>query len=324
MRLPDGTSFDAALEAHALGELRAAGVLTLQVNLGKLCNQACRHCHVDAGPRRSEVMSPETVEQVVTAVRKHRLLSVDITGGAPELNPDFRRLVGECRAAGSHVIVRHNLTVQSVRGQEDLPAFFCSNRVEVAASLPYFLALQTDAQRGRGVFDRSIEALRRLNDAGYGREGTGLILDLVYNPAGAYLPPEQSGLERDFKRELKARHGLEFNRLYTITNMPISRFLDFLHRSGNYDRYMKRLVSSFNPGTVMGLMCRTLISVGWDGRLYDCDFNQMLDLPLANGHPETIAGFDPARLASRRIATGTHCFGCTAGGGSGCTGAVLK
>ena len=314
-------SFDKKLAAHGLGPLRAAGVETLQVNVGKLCNQACKHCHVDAGPRRTEIMSRETAEQVIAAVRRFSIRTLDITGGAPELNPSFRRLVAEARRAGAHVIVRHNLTVMFEPGQEDLPEFFRGHAVEVVSSLPYFLEQQTDAQRGAGVFQKSIEALRSLNVAGYGR-GNGLILNLIYNPVGAFLPPAQESIERDFKRELLARHNVTFDRLYTITNMPIRRFLEYLRRSGNEERYMRKLVEAFNPATAGGLMCRNLVSVDWTGRLYDCDFNQMLELGVAPELPQTVADFDPARFAARGIMTGAHCFGCTAGAGSSCGGAV--
>jgi radical SAM/Cys-rich protein len=312
--------FDAKLAAHGL-ELRAAAVETLQVNVGKLCNQACKHCHVDAGPKRTEIMSRETAAQVIAAVRRFRIPTLDVTGGAPELNPSFRHLVTEARRAGAHVIVRHNLTVMFEPGQEDLPEFFREHGVEVVSSLPYFLEQQTDAQRGSGVFEKSVEALRRLNAAGYGGGG-GLVLNLVYNPVGAYLPPAQESVERDFKRELLSRHGVTFDRLYTITNMPIRRFLDYLRRSGNEERYMRKLVEAFNPATVEGLMCRGLVSVEWTGKLYDCDFNQMLGLGVAPGLPQTIADFDPSEFAARRVTTGAHCFGCTAGAGSSCGGAV--
>ncbi|HEX7955940.1 MAG TPA: arsenosugar biosynthesis radical SAM (seleno)protein ArsS [Pyrinomonadaceae bacterium] len=312
--------FDEKLAAHGLS-LRAAAVETLQVNVGKLCNQACKHCHVDAGPKRTEIMTAETAGQVLEALKRFRIPTLDITGGAPELNPSFRRLVAEARRAGAHVIVRHNLTVMFEPGQEDLPDFFREHGVEVVSSLPYFLEQQTDAQRGRGVFEKSVEALRRLNAAGYGRGG-GLTLNLVYNPVGAFLPPAQGAIERDFKRELSTRHGVTFDHLYTITNMPIRRFLEYLRRSGNEERYMRKLVEAFNPATVEGLMCRTLVSVDWTGRLYDCDFNQMLELGVAHGLPQTVADFDPARLAARPVVTGAHCFGCTAGAGSSCGGAV--
>ena len=303
-------------------ELRAAPVDTLQVNLGKLCNQACKHCHVDAGPSRTEVMTRETAKAVMDVIHRFRIPTLDITGGAPELNPSFRWLVSEARAADTHVMVRHNLTVMFESGQEDLPAFFRDHEVEVVSSLPYFLEQQTDSQRGRGVFSKSIEALRRLNEVGYGKHGSGLVLNLVYNPVGAFLPPSQSSIEADFKRELSSRYDIAFNRLYTITNMPINRFLDYLRRSGNEERYMRKLLQAFNPNTVDGLMCRTLVSVDWTGKLYDCDFNQMLDLGIDSELPQTIENFDPAKFAARRITTGSHCFGCTAGAGSSCGGAV--
>jgi radical SAM/Cys-rich protein len=319
-RAPVG--FDARVAAAGL-ELHAGAVETLQVNVGKLCNQACKHCHVDASPKRTEIMSEETAGQIIEAVRRHRFKTVDITGGAPELNPSFRRLVAESRAAGAHVIVRHNLTVMFESGQEDLPEFFRAHGVEVVSSLPYFLEQQTDAQRGQGVFAKSLEALRRLNEVGYGIEGSGLTLNLVYNPVGAFLPPAQGAIEADFKRELRARYGVSFNSLYTITNMPIKRFLDYLRRTGNEERYMRKLVEAFNPQAVAGLMCRTLISVDWTGRLYDCDFNQMLDLGVAARLPQTIADFDPREFAGREIVTAAHCFGCTAGAGSSCGGSVV-
>ena len=313
--------FDEKLATHGV-ELRAAAVDIWQVNVGKLCNQACKHCHVDASPKRTEIMTRETAEAVIDAVRRFRIPKLDITGGAPELNPSFRYLVTAARALGSHVIVRHNLTVMFQPRQDDLPEFFRDHAVEVVSSLPYFLEQQTDAQRGQGVFEKSIEALRRLNDVGYGREDSGLILNLVYNPVGAFLPPAQEAIEKDFKRELLARYGIFFNRLYTITNMPINRFLDYLRRSGNEERYMRKLVGAFNPSTVDGLMCRNLVSVDWTGRLYDCDFNQMLELGVALELPQTIADFNPEKFAQRRIMTGAHCFGCTAGAGSSCGGAV--
>jgi radical SAM/Cys-rich protein len=314
-------AFDEKLAAHGLS-LRASAVETLQVNVGKLCNQACKHCHVDASPARTEIMTRETVEEVLAAVRRFQIPTLDITGGAPELNPSFRRLVAEARRAGAHVMVRHNLTVMFEPGQCDLPLFFREHSVEVVSSLPYFLEQQTDAQRGRGVFEKSIEALQRLNAVGYGHEGGALRLNLVYNPVGAFLPPAQGAIERDFKRELLARYGVTFDSLYTITNMPIRRFLEYLRRSGNEERYMRKLVEAFNPATVEGLMCRTLVSVDWTGRLYDCDFNQMLELGVAHELPQTIADFDPAAFAARRVVTGAHCFGCTAGAGSSCGGAV--
>lgn len=314
--------FDEKLVAHGIS-LRAGVIETLQVNVGKLCNQACKHCHVDASPARTEIMTREVAEQVIAAVRRFSIPTLDITGGAPELNPSFRFLVAEACEAGAHVMVRHNLTVMFELGQEDLPEFFREHGVEVVSSLPYFLERETDAQRGRGVFEKSIEALRRLNAIGYGREGSGLTLNLVYNPVGAFLPPAQDSIEKDFKRELGNRYGVSFNRLYTLTNMPVKRFLDYLRRTKNEERYVRKLVEAFNPRAVEGLMCRSLVSVDWTGRLFDCDFNQMLELPVARELGQTIADFDPETFARRRIITGAHCFGCTAGAGSSCGGAVI-
>ena len=312
--------FDAVLAQNDL-DLKAASVDILQVNVGKLCNQACKHCHVDASPKRTEIMTRETIESCLEALRKHRIPTLDITGGAPELNPNFRYFVTEARKAGARVMVRHNLTVMFEAGHEDLPEFFAANELEVVSSLPYFLGAQTDAQRGTGVFDKSIAALKRLNAVGYGRDAN-LILNLVYNPVGAFLPPAQDAIEKDFKRELAARYEVVFDNLYTITNMPIARFLEWLRRSRNEHAYMQKLVNAFNPATVEGLMCRNTISVDWRGNLYDCDFNQMLDLTVEAAAPQTINEFDPEKLATRRIVTGAHCFGCTAGAGSSCGGVV--
>ncbi|HEX2272096.1 MAG TPA: arsenosugar biosynthesis radical SAM (seleno)protein ArsS [Pyrinomonadaceae bacterium] len=314
--------FEEKLAEHGL-ELRAHSVETLQVNVGKLCNQACKHCHVDASPSRTEIMTRETVELVLSAIRRFCFPVVDITGGAPELNPSFRHLVTEAVSLGSRVIVRHNLTVMFAPGQSDLPDFFREHGVELVSSLPYFLEDRTDAQRGPGVFEKSIAALRRLNSVGYGVDGSSLVLNLVYNPVGAFLPPPQLSIESDFKRELLKRHGITFNNLYTITNMPIKRFLDYLRRTGNEERYFRKLVEVFNPNAVEGLMCRSLVSVDWTGRLYDCDFNQMLELGVDPELPQSIAEFDPVRFTSRRVMTGSHCFGCTAGAGSSCGGAVV-
>lgn len=322
-RLPFApSSFAETLAAHDL-ELLARSVETLQVNVGKLCNQACKHCHVDASPSRTEIMTRQTAELVIAALRRFQFRTIDITGGAPELNPSFRYLVTEASVLGAHVIVRHNLTVMSEPGQADLPDFFKEHKVEVVSSLPYFLEERTDAQRGPGVFLKSIEALHRLNAVGYGKEGRDLLLNLVYNPVGAFLPPPQASIEADFKRELQTRYGVTFNQLYTITNMPIKRFLDYLRRSGNEERYLRKLVEAFNPGAVEGLMCRDLVSVDWTGRLYDCDFNQMLELSVDPELPQSLVDFDPEKFASRRVMTGTHCFGCTAGAGSSCGGAVV-
>lgn len=317
-------TFDRTLTANGLPPLHADGIEVLQVNVGKLCNQTCHHCHVDAGPDRREIMSQETAEACLRALAATDIPTLDITGGAPEMAPCFRWLVQEARRLGRHVIDRCNLTILQAPGFDDLPGFLANNQVEVVASLPCYLEENCDRQRGDGVFQRSIEALKRLNELGYGRPGSGLLLSLVYNPVGPTLPPPQATLEADYRRELFARYRVEFTRLYTITNMPISRFLDDLLRTGNYDQYMQTLVDAFNPATADGLMCRTMISVDWQGRLFDCDFNQMLDLPMESRAPQTIQDFDLARLINRQIATGRHCFGCTAGAGSGCQGRIVE
>ncbi len=314
--------FETRLAQIGLSPLHATGITIFQINVGKLCNQTCRHCHVDAGPDRTEVMSRDTAELCLRALARTDIPTLDITGGAPELNPSFRWLVEQARALDRHVIDRCNLSVLLLPSQQDLGQFLADHRVEVIASLPYFKASQTDAQRGDGVFDKSIEALRLLNALGYGRDDTGLALNLVYNPVGAFLPPQQEAIERQFKRELAARFGVHFNHLYTITNMPISRFLEFLTETGNYEGYMERLANAFNPAAAAGVMCRHTLSVGWDGQLYDCDFNQMLDLPVDHGAPGHIRDFDPSLLHRRRIVTGNHCYGCTAGSGSSCGGSV--
>ena len=316
-------SFDDALERSGLHPLTSTGIEILQINVGKLCNQTCKHCHVDAGPDRDEVMTRETAALCMAALEQTETPTVDITGGAPELNPQFRWLVTESKRLGRHVMDRCNLSVLLLPSQKDLGAFLAHYQVEVVASLPYFMAAYTDAQRGEGVFDKSIEAIRLLNGLGYGREGSGLELNLVYNPVGAYLPPPQASIEADFRRELLVCHGVVFNSLYTITNMPISRFLEFLLRTDNYDRYMQKLVQAYNPAAASGVMCRNTLSVGWDGVLYDCDFNQMLDLPVSFGAPVHIRDFVHDRLDKRRIVTGQHCYGCTAGAGSGCGGTTV-
>jgi radical SAM/Cys-rich protein len=314
--------FDLRLDQAGLLPLRATGISALQINVGKLCNQTCHHCHVDAGPDRIESMSRETAEQCIAVLANTDIPTVDLTGGAPELNPNFRWLVEQARLLNRHVIDRCNLTVLLVPSQQDLAGFLATHQVEIVASLPYYRAPQTDAQRGDGVFDKSIEAIRILNRLGYGQDGSGLALNLVYNPVGAFLPPKQEPTEALFKRELSTRFGIMFNRLYTITNMPISRFLEFLVESGNYAGYMDRLANAFNPAAAAGVMCRSILSVGWDGRLYDCDFNQMLDLPVDQGAPSHIQDFDATRLHHRQIVMRNHCYGCTAGSGSSCGGAV--
>jgi len=312
-------------------ELPPLAVETLQVNITKLCNQQCRHCHVDASPARSEMMSPEGIAKCLEILERHPgIAKLDITGGAPELHPGFRGFVERARALGRHVMVRHNLTVQldphpqTGASMEYLPEFFARRRVEVISSLPYYQQYFTDAQRGNGVFGKSIEAMKRLNAQGYGVEGSGLALNLVYNPVGPYLPPAQAALEADYKRELKAKFGVLFNGLFTITNMPINRFRLHLQKTGQLEPYMDKLLAAFNPAAAEGVMCRSLISVGHDGRIYDCDFNQMLEMDAADrdGKPLSIFDFDFERALGRRIRFGEHCLGCTAGAGSSCGGAT--
>jgi radical SAM/Cys-rich protein len=319
----DRPPFESKLTEAGLFPLHATGITVLQLNLGKLCNQTCHHCHVDAGPDRTEAMSRATAKLCIDVLAKTDIPTVDITGGAPELNPNFRWLVEQARSLGRHVIDRCNLSVLLLPTQKDLAEFLAGHQVEVIASLPSAQAGQTDAQRGDGIFDKSIEALRLLNRLGYGQTESGLALNLVYNPVGAFLPPKQAAIEAQFKKDLRRRHGIEFNHLYTITNMPISRFLEFLIESGNYEGYMARLTTAFNPAAADGVMCRSTLSVGWDGTLYDCDFNQMLELPVDHGAPAHIRDFDVTQLHQRRIVTRNHCYGCTAGSGSSCGGAVI-
>ena len=312
--------FEAHLGRHGIGALRREAPRTLQINVGKLCNQACHHCHVDAGPKRTERMTRRVAERVVEVLgNSGGIETVDITGGAPELNDNFRFLVESARAQGRRVMVRCNLTVILEPGMQWLPVFYRESGVHLVCSLPCYTQDNVDRQRGSGVFRKSIEALRILNDLGY---GSGLTLDLVYNPVGAFLPPAQQELEDRYHTELRDGFGVEFNHLLTITNMPISRFAEQLRRSGEEAAYMSLLVNHFNPATVARLMCRELVSVGYNGALYDCDFNQMLEIPLG-GRPMSIFDVDDlAELAGMRIVTGAHCFGCTAGAGSGCGGAL--
>ena len=314
--------FQQRMATAGLAPLAATGIEVFQINVGKFCNQTCRHCHVDAGPDRTEQMSRETAQQCIQALAGTDIATVDITGGAPELNANFRWLVEQARALGRHVMDRCNLSVLLLKPQADLADFLAQHQVEIIASLPYFRSTQTDAQRGEKVFAKSIEALQLLNRLGYGREGSPLVLNLVHNPVGAFLPARQQALEAQFRRELWRHHQIVFNRLYTITNMPISRFLEFLIDSGNYETYMQRLVNAFNPAAAAAVMCRHTISIGWDGTLYDCDFNQMLDLPVQAPAPRHVKDFDLAQLDQRRIVTANHCYGCTAGAGSSCGGAA--
>ena len=314
--------FDRHLARAGLHPLTATGIEVFQINVGRVCNQTCAHCHVDAGPDRVEDMSPETAELCMRVLATTDIPTVDITGGAPELSRVFRYLVREARRLGRRVMDRCNLTILLAGPFEDLPRFFAEHEVEVVCSLPHYRAFNTDRQRGAGVFEGSLEGLRRLNAVGYGRDPK-LRLVLVTNPVGAFLPPNQGSLEAEWKREMKRLWDVDFDALYTITNMPISRFLEWLIESGNLESYMQHLIRAFNPVAARGVMCRNTLSVGWDGTLYDCDFNQMLDLPVGFDAPRHLRDFDLARLAQRRIVTARHCFGCTAGAGSSCGGSVV-
>lgn len=320
-RLPLARDFDRALGDAGLFPLVPSAIEIFQINVGRVCNQTCRHCHVDAGPDRREQMTRATMEECLGALAKTSIPVVDITGGAPEMNPHFRWLVEQCRGLGRHVMDRCNLTILETPSHRDLPEFFAKHRVEVVCSLPHFSAHATDRQRGEGIFATSIAALKRLNAVGYGDGRSGLRLVLVSNPVGAFLPGDQASLEREWKRELATRHGVAFDSLICITNMPISRYLEWLVTSDNLEGYMERLVTSFNPAAARGVMCKSTISVGWDGRLYDCDFNQMLEIGVG-GDTRHVRDFDVEKLARRAIAVDRHCFGCTAGAGSSCGGAT--
>jgi radical SAM/Cys-rich protein len=310
------TKFTEMIRSVKPEPLQALDLDILQVNLGYRCNMACKHCHVSGGPMRAEVMGDETAEQVLRVLIDNPFKALDITGGAPELNPAFRTLVTEARRAARHVIVRTNLTIFFEEGMGDLPEFYRDRHVELIASLPYYLEDGVDRVRGSGTFKKSIEALRQLNNLGYGKELSGLSLSLVYNPQGMFLAPSQCVLEAEYKRELRDRFGISFTRLYTFANMPIGRFRDFLARNGNYEKYMEKISSAFNPLTLDGVMCRHLVSIGWDGNLYDCDFNHALGLKTNADAPQHVSDFDFQRLVHRKISVDDHCYGCTAGQGS--------
>lgn len=305
--------------------LKPTAIEIFQLNIGKLCNQTCAHCHVDAGPdRKEENMDRATLERCLEIIASVPTIhTVDITGGAPEMNPHFKWFVEEVTKLGKKVMDRCNLTIiMANKKYHELPEFFAKHKVHVVSSLPYFSKKRTDSQRGDGVFEDSIAALKKLNEVGYGKEGSGLLLDLVYNPSGAFLPADQETLQAEFKRQLKRKYDIDFNMLYAITNLPIARFLDYLLETGNYAEYMEKLVDAFNPATVDGLMCRNTISVSWDGYIYDCDFNQMLDLKVANPI-QHINDFDAETLNNRNIVLNQHCYGCTAGAGSSCGGEIV-
>jgi len=316
--------FGTKLAEHGVLKLLRMKLTTLQINVGKVCNQTCTHCHVDAGPDRREAMTYETAKKVIDFLARSDVKTLDITGGAPEMNPQFRMLVHEARELDKQVIDRCNLTILLAPGFTDLPEFLAEHQVTIMASLPCYLEENCDAQRGEGVFVKSIEAIRSLNGLGYAQLNSNLTLDLVYNPTGIGLPPEQQKLEVSYKSELDARYGIQFNRLLTITNMPVSRFLDDLLRRGKCEEYLEKLLHSFNPNTVENLMCRSLLSVDWNGYIYDCDFNQMLDLAIADGNDRVHIGqLTDDLLSERAIRTNNHCYGCTAGCGSSCGGILV-
>ncbi len=317
--------FQQKLEEINLFPLPATQVEILQINVGKMCNQVCKHCHVDAGPDRKEIMTRQMMQHCIEVVKHNSSLhTVDLTGGAPEMNPDFRWFVEELKKVNPdlHIIVRCNLTIiRANKKYYDLPEFYKKHNLEVVSSLPFYAKDRTDRQRGDGVFVDSIKALQMLNEVGYGKENSGLTLNLVYNPSGAFLPPDQTSLEKEFKVALKKDFGIEFNNLFAITNLPISRYLSYLLESGNYEKYMYKLISAFNPAAAQNVMCRSTISVGWDGWLYDCDFNQMLEMKT-DTKDRHISTFNLDQLNNRNIIVNQHCYGCTAGAGSSCGGAV--
>ena len=313
--------FAEKLREIGLFPLKPTQLDIFQINVGKMCNQVCKHCHVDAGPDRKEIMTKDMMELCLQAIKNTNVTTVDLTGGAPEMNPNFRWFVEELSALNKKIIVRCNLTIIVANAKyNDLPEFFKKHNIEVVSSLPYFTASKTDSQRGDGVFEKSIKALKMLNDVGYGVEGSGLILNLVYNPAGAFLPPDQGSLENEFRKKLHSMYDIVFNNLFAITNLPVSRFLDYLVTSENYEPYMEKLLNAFNPSAAAGVMCRNTISISWDGYIYDCDFNQMLNLNVATKTSRHLSDFDSKVLEKRNIIINQHCYGCTAGAGSSCGG----
>ncbi len=317
-------SFDSKLKDIGLRPLKPTGIDIFQVKVGKMCNQVSKHCHVDAGPDRKEFMTRDTMQLCLDALKDTDIQTVDLTGGAPEMNPDFRWFVEELSKLGKQVIVRCNLTIIVANPKyNDLPEFFKKHNINVVSSLPSFTARRTDAQRGEGVFEKSIKALKMLNEVGYGKEDSGLKLDLVYNPSGAFLPDDQEVLKAEYKRKLSSEYGIVFNDLFAITNLPVSRFLDYLLNSKNYEDYMNELANAFNPAAAMGVMCRNTVSISWDGYMYDCDFNQMLDLKFTNGTPDHVRDFNHQKIKNRNIIVNQHCYGCTAGAGSSCGGTTI-
>ncbi len=316
-------SFSAKMKEVGLFPLKTTPLEIFQINMGKMCNQVCKHCHVDAGPDRKEIMTRETMEKILKVLKTSSTHTVDLTGGAPEMNPNFRWFVEQLSLLNKKIIVRCNLTIiMANKSYHDLPHFYKKHNIQIVSSLPYYDKEKTDRQRGDGVFLDSIAALKLLNEIGYGQEGTGLKLDLVYNPAGAFLPGDQAALQNDFKKELMRLFKIEFNQLFAITNIPISRYLDYLIETENYEGYMEKLVNAFNPMAAKGVMCRNTISISWDGYLYDCDFNQMLDLKI-NGGKVHLDQYDEPSMSTRSIILNQHCYGCTAGAGSSCGGETI-
>jgi radical SAM/Cys-rich protein len=322
-RISELTPFAHNMKQAGLFPLLPTALEIFQINMGKMCNQVCKHCHVDAGPDRKEIMTRETMEKILNILKTSSAHTVDLTGGAPEMNKNFRWFVGELSLLKKNIIVRCNLTIiMANKSYNDLPEFYKKHNIHIVSSLPYYEQGKTDSQRGDGVFKDSIEALKKLNAVGYGKPDSDLKLDLVYNPAGAFLPGPQAALEKDFKVELKRLFDIEFNQLFAITNMPVSRYLDYLIETENYEGYMEKLVNAFNPVAAKGVMCRNTISIGWDGFIYDCDFNQMLDLKVASPDQDHLDNYDEKMLQKRSIIINQHCYGCTAGSGSSCGGAT--
>ena len=316
--------FKEKLKEVNIPDIKKGQLKILQLNIGYMCNQTCSHCHVDAGPNRKEMMSMKVLKKCLSLMSENKIETVDITGGAPEMHPKFRWFVEQIRAQTTvkEIIVRSNLTIiMANKKYHDLPTFFAKHKLHVISSLPFYKRNKTDRQRGSGVFDQSIKALQKLNEVGFGKEQSSLELDLVYNPSGAFLPGDQQALENDFKKALKEDFNIDFNQLFTITNLPISRFLDYLIASENYEEYMHTLVDAFNPVAAENVMCTNTLSVSWEGYLYDCDFNQMLELKVASDH-QHIRDFDLDALEKRKIHLSQHCYGCTAGAGSSCQGSI--
>jgi radical SAM/Cys-rich protein len=302
--------------------LEAIAIDIFQINIGYRCNLECKHCHIEAGPLRSEIMSKAVMGQCLQVLKAHPVPVIDITGGTPEMHPEFRWFLQECAALKRRLMVRTNAVILLEDGYEACVDLYARNQVEVVASMPHTDPQMTNRQRGEGAFPRLIRAIRRLNAKGYGQKGTGLVLNLVHNPSGAYLPGSQASLENSYRQILQDKYGIVFNHLFCITNMPIGRYLDYLRKTDNYEDYMTALIKAFNPAALKNVMCKTTLSVAWDGRLYDCDFNQVLGLTTNHGAPDHISAFDIDTLARRRIVIGNHCYGCTAGAGSSCQGEV--